>query len=99
MVFDDFTYGTSANPAYTVSSLDEFLGKYDQLAVHVLVDQVDQPLGDFAIDAEHSGDGQRWKLAAHLASGTVFDSDVNLFAGAMANAMAFVRLLLYFRGS
>jgi len=93
MVFDEFIQGTT----YTSATLNEFLGRYDQLAVHAFLDEVNITLGTFVIEAEQSSDGQHWDVGTLVSSGTVFNLPFNLFAGARNNSVALVRLKFYFQ--
>ncbi len=61
LAFDDYIEGAShSSPVFTNVNLNDELGKYDQLAIQVVVDEIKGLKGTFEALLEHSSDGRNW---------------------------------------
>lgn len=56
--FDDVVTGTT--PVYSDASLNEQLGRFDQLSIQIVADQVSGTTPTITVAIEHCNDGRNW---------------------------------------
>lgn len=110
LVMNDYVPPTASAsaPAYSGAEVSGELGRYDQVALSITVDDADAGGGYVNLVAEHSADGEVWvplitpgaPPLEPLMKFPVFYSNKALGQTELpANALAFVRIGFYFTGT
>src|SRR5579883_793489 len=104
-VFDDFVYATAIDQVWTDASFNDTLGRFDQLSLIAVTDQVVFSTGaTLNVQIEHSTDGRNWttKNGSPEISGSITGAGATTLAGGDGGSSpsgGFVRLAVWLTNS